>query len=321
MSSTTGGSESGNVSKPFYCYQCDRRVTISFNPSSDPCCPLCNGGFIEEESLENPNPNPNLNPNPLALDPLSSFLSLLLDPTRHQNNPNNPFANPNPNNQQDPLAFDPYTFIQNRLSDLHAGGAQIQFVVENNQGGGGGGGGGGGFSFGGPDHGFRLAGNIGDYFVGPGLEQLIQQLAENDPNRYGTPPASKSAIDALPTVKITEQTNDSEMNQCAVCMDVFETGSLVKQMPCNHMYHNDCILPWLELHNSCPVCRYELPTDDQEYETQPQGGAQGSAAAGSQTNRGAERSFRISLPWPFGGRGSGSGTSGNNSETTDEPLD
>ncbi|CAN1237993.1 hypothetical protein LINGRAPRIM_LOCUS2015 [Linum grandiflorum] len=40
--------------------------------------------------------------------------------------------------------------------------------------------------------GFRLPVNVGDYF-----EQLIQQLAENDPNRYETPPASKSAIDAL----------------------------------------------------------------------------------------------------------------------------
>eukprot|EP00249_Psilotum_nudum_P019694 c27374_g2_i1 orf=1-570(-) len=30
----------------------------------------------------------------------------------------------------------------------------------------------------------RLQGNSGDYFFGPGFEQLIQQLAENDPNRY-----------------------------------------------------------------------------------------------------------------------------------------
>jgi hypothetical protein len=46
-----------------------------------------------------------------------------------------------------------------------------QFVVE--QGG----------NTGGPPR-FRLGGNFGDYFIGPGLEQLIEQLAENDPNRY-----------------------------------------------------------------------------------------------------------------------------------------
>ncbi|KAL0421687.1 UNVERIFIED_CONTAM: E3 ubiquitin-protein ligase RING1 [Sesamum latifolium] len=120
-------------------------------------------------------------------------------------------------------------------------------------------------------HGFRLPTNLGDYFIGPGLEQLIQQLAENDPNRYGTPPASKSAVEGLPNIKITEEMLPSDSSQCAVCKDSFELNEEAKQMPCKHIYHKDCILPWLELHNSCPVCRYELPTDDPDYENRRTG--------------------------------------------------
>lgn len=160
--------------------------------------------------------------------------------------------------------INPMLLLRGRMQNI-LGGRNAEFFIDNGAGGG-------------PEH---LQGNIGDYFFGPGLEQLIQQLAENDPNRYGAPPASKSAVEGLPTIKISEEHLGTDAAQCAVCKDEFELCSEVKQMPCKHMYHPDCILPWLAQHNSCPVCRYELPTDDSDYE---QARAQGLGAASSSGN-------------------------------------
>jgi len=95
-----------------------------------------------------------------------------------------------------------------------------------------------------------------DYFLGPGLDILLQRLAESDLNRSGTPPAKKEAVAALPTVNI------KEVLGCSVCLEDFEMGAEAKQMPCQHKFHCQCILPWLELHSSCPICRFQLPTEE-----------------------------------------------------------
>ena len=95
-----------------------------------------------------------------------------------------------------------------------------------------------------------------DYFLGSGLDILLQRLAESDLNRSGTPPAKKEAVAALPTVNI------KEVLGCSVCLEDFEMGAEAKQMPCQHKFHCQCILPWLELHSSCPICRFQLPTEE-----------------------------------------------------------
>ncbi|CAG9858115.1 unnamed protein product [Phyllotreta striolata] len=75
------------------------------------------------------------------------------------------------------------------------------------------------------------------------------------------PPASKSAVEALPDESVT-----AKDSQCPVCLKEHVQGETAKKLPCGHLYHNDCILPWLSKTNSCPLCRHELPTDDEDYE-------------------------------------------------------
>uniref|UniRef100_A0A6V2QNW5 RING-type E3 ubiquitin transferase n=1 Tax=Ditylum brightwellii TaxID=49249 RepID=A0A6V2QNW5_9STRA len=81
------------------------------------------------------------------------------------------------------------------------------------------------------------------------------------------PPASESAVQQLPTVVTTAEDLVEESNrECCICFVDIHLGNEVSRLPCGHLYHKNCISEWLLKHCTCPVCRYELPTDDADYE-------------------------------------------------------
>jgi len=48
-----------------------------------------------------------------------------------------------------------------------------------------------------------------------------------------------------------------------VCCDNIELAAQGMFMPCGHIYHPDCLNPWLATNNTCPVCRFSLPLEEE----------------------------------------------------------
>uniref|UniRef100_UPI003AB0CC17 E3 ubiquitin-protein ligase RNF126-like isoform X2 n=1 Tax=Centroberyx gerrardi TaxID=166262 RepID=UPI003AB0CC17 len=102
-----------------------------------------------------------------------------------------------------------------------------------------------------------LHSNPMDYAWGAnGLDAIITQLLNQFENT-GPPPADRERIKSLPTITITEEHVGAGL-ECPVCKEDYSVGENVRQLPCNHLFHNDCIVPWLEQHDTCPVCRKSL---------------------------------------------------------------
>lgn len=72
------------------------------------------------------------------------------------------------------------------------------------------------------------------------------------------PPISQTRLAEIPNIVITQEQTSSN-TQCSVCFDEFKLRETdVRKLPCNHLFHEKCIFPWLRINGTCPVCRASL---------------------------------------------------------------
>nr|XP_043606879.1 probable E3 ubiquitin-protein ligase XERICO [Erigeron canadensis] len=58
--------------------------------------------------------------------------------------------------------------------------------------------------------------------------------------------------------KALEKSNSEDDKRCAICLDDFRAREMVTLTPCNHMFHDNCIVPWVKSNGQCPVCRFVI---------------------------------------------------------------
>eukprot|EP01103_Thecamoeba_quadrilineata_P011847 TRINITY_DN292_c0_g1_i2.p1 TRINITY_DN292_c0_g1~~TRINITY_DN292_c0_g1_i2.p1 ORF type:complete len:270 (+),score=75.55 TRINITY_DN292_c0_g1_i2:65-874(+) len=98
------------------------------------------------------------------------------------------------------------------------------------------------------------------------MEEVLDRLLHLHHPR-GPPPASQSGIDSLPTLSYDQELSTQEQ-RCSICFEDYQLEEEVLQLPCKHFYHRPCLVTWLQQHNTCPVCRYEMEVEDADYEKQ-----------------------------------------------------
>ncbi|KAI4326591.1 hypothetical protein MLD38_031889 [Melastoma candidum] len=84
-----------------------------------------------------------------------------------------------------------------------------------------------------------------------------EPMFEPENSSLGAQPAWKSALEALDRTTIA-CTQDEDVLDCPICKDGMNDGEQARKMPCGHIYHSDCIRKWLQIRNTCPVCRFAL---------------------------------------------------------------
>ena len=59
-------------------------------------------------------------------------------------------------------------------------------------------------------------------------------------------PADKGAVEKLEELEINLNELGEE-KECSICQIKYGEGDICTKIPCGHLYHRDCIKPWLSI--------------------------------------------------------------------------
>ncbi|MBA0644872.1 hypothetical protein Goklo_013045 [Gossypium klotzschianum] len=87
---------------------------------------------------------------------------------------------------------------------------------------------------------------------------LAESRSEFERINNGMVAATESSIKEM-IEKVKVEAGDEE--KCMICLEEVEVGFEASQMPCSHVFHDDCIKKWLQQSHYCPICGFEMPID------------------------------------------------------------
>ncbi|KAK4267735.1 hypothetical protein QN277_024475 [Acacia crassicarpa] len=90
----------------------------------------------------------------------------------------------------------------------------------------------------------------------------INHLLEESMQHLFIVSTTQEAIALLKKKKISD--DKVKEGQCSICLEDFVDrgdGDDALVLPCDHCFHNNCIVKWLNTGHTCPLCRFELPIE------------------------------------------------------------
>eukprot|EP01064_Diplonema_japonicum_P005484 TRINITY_DN1365_c0_g3_i2.p1 TRINITY_DN1365_c0_g3~~TRINITY_DN1365_c0_g3_i2.p1 ORF type:complete len:191 (+),score=40.34 TRINITY_DN1365_c0_g3_i2:49-621(+) len=62
-------------------------------------------------------------------------------------------------------------------------------------------------------------------------------------------------------VKPFQKCEAADEQDCPICITALEDDNAAIFLPCSHVFHSDCLQPWIADHKTCPICKQEITID------------------------------------------------------------
>jgi hypothetical protein len=91
-----------------------------------------------------------------------------------------------------------------------------------------------------------------EYGLGRSFEDFLSSIVSSQAESVH--PASREYLERMETAKVTRDM-EHKGEVCTICLAAFKAGEYANRLPCRHIFHGECVVPWLRTNNTCPVCR------------------------------------------------------------------
>lgn len=88
-----------------------------------------------------------------------------------------------------------------------------------------------------------------------GRTHVDLHVSFTDFNVQGYPTRDTANIITNLRRSVTVQTIDADTGNCPICLQSFLRSESINTIACNHKFHHSCIVNWVQINVSCPICR------------------------------------------------------------------
>ena len=88
-----------------------------------------------------------------------------------------------------------------------------------------------------------------EQFNRPRLEEMISDEQLNNQKEVD------NLMKIIPHSRIEKIDNNLE---CIICLNIFKNGDKISTLPCQHIFHYNCLKKWIYEKRSCPLCKAEI---------------------------------------------------------------
>ncbi len=94
-------------------------------------------------------------------------------------------------------------------------------------------------------------------------------MSSNSSSSINPPICSVHTIEQTDLLCLAETGSIASQECCSICLETYAVDDSIARVKkfgsrrrCNHWFHEECILAWLQHHNECPLCRRDIINND-----------------------------------------------------------